>query len=664
MSKVRVFDVARNLKMEPDQLVGLLQDLGFNDVRNRMSKVNDDAVERVRRHIEAQQSVPEVVEERLSATVVKRRRVGAPTRQAPPESSPSRSTGHSAGHSAGHIPSNDAPSSRQQAAPVQPERRLNTPLPTSDPVPNESVSAPVPTEPDTPAQVQTPIPADPAESVVGEATQEVQLSKQADAISQPTAESQSSREIAPNPPDARLAVATSIQPDTGSPTPPAAENNAAHHSDPVSSPPAPHASEPAANQTIGHPASDVPLDAATTSKPATDHALITEMCTRDTSVTSSADESQPTKHVDVEPQVPLTPQETATVRGSGDAKARDRDIDRMSEGDSPANPAAAKTPAAADSAATKSDEDRHFVPAVAPDNPRDNATVAEPVGSHHGVSPIENVAAAPRQTDDVVVQPQQTEKDLIAARGDDGPGSAGIADSDSVESRPAGSSEPRDVSDKPIVADAVTQTITQTVAESSEKPTAHVAAEDTGSAILGDRASVGLNTPTSAVESGAGDTVRAAAIPTQPQVVESQNSPIVVLPIAEPTPERTQTANPEPTLEPPRVRTPEPIKATAPEPAPHVVEPQMDAAVAAWLAGESLEGSPAPRPSSVTSTPYASRLSIEMEDYRPKRDSAADSHGTSSAVGDTPVRLGARLDRNADRTPGQADRIKRGLESV
>ncbi len=84
MSKVRVYEVARDLNVDQDQLVGVLQSLGFNDVRNRMSKVDADAVERVRRHIENQQRTPEVVEERLSATVVKRRRVGAPTRPSAP----------------------------------------------------------------------------------------------------------------------------------------------------------------------------------------------------------------------------------------------------------------------------------------------------------------------------------------------------------------------------------------------------------------------------------------------------------------------------------------------------------------------------------------------------------------------------------------------------
>ena len=76
MSKVRVYEVARDLNVDQDHLVGVLQSLGFSDVRNRMSKVDADAVERVRRHIESQQRTPEVVQERLSDTVIRRRRVG------------------------------------------------------------------------------------------------------------------------------------------------------------------------------------------------------------------------------------------------------------------------------------------------------------------------------------------------------------------------------------------------------------------------------------------------------------------------------------------------------------------------------------------------------------------------------------------------------------
>src|SRR6185503_18062607 len=76
MSKVRVYEVAKQLNMDQKTLVALFQSMGIGDVRNHMSAVEQDVVERVKRHIERQKT-PEVVEERIRPTVVKRRaRVG------------------------------------------------------------------------------------------------------------------------------------------------------------------------------------------------------------------------------------------------------------------------------------------------------------------------------------------------------------------------------------------------------------------------------------------------------------------------------------------------------------------------------------------------------------------------------------------------------------
>ena len=74
MSKVRVYEVAKQLNMDQKTLVALFQSMGFGDVRNHMSAVEVDVVERVKRHLERQKS-PEVVEERVRADgrVVKRR---------------------------------------------------------------------------------------------------------------------------------------------------------------------------------------------------------------------------------------------------------------------------------------------------------------------------------------------------------------------------------------------------------------------------------------------------------------------------------------------------------------------------------------------------------------------------------------------------------------
>jgi translation initiation factor IF-2 len=75
MSKVRIYEVAKELGMEQKALVALFQSMGFGDVRNHMSSVDPEVVERVRRHIEKQKT-SSTVEERIRPTVVKRRAVG------------------------------------------------------------------------------------------------------------------------------------------------------------------------------------------------------------------------------------------------------------------------------------------------------------------------------------------------------------------------------------------------------------------------------------------------------------------------------------------------------------------------------------------------------------------------------------------------------------
>jgi translation initiation factor IF-2 len=72
MSKVRVYEVARELGMTNKQLVALFQSLGFSEVRNHMSAVESEVIERIKRKLE-RRSEPDVVEERINPTVVKRR---------------------------------------------------------------------------------------------------------------------------------------------------------------------------------------------------------------------------------------------------------------------------------------------------------------------------------------------------------------------------------------------------------------------------------------------------------------------------------------------------------------------------------------------------------------------------------------------------------------
>src|SRR5271170_1068779 len=75
--KVRVYEVAKQLNLDPKAVVGLFQAIGVADVRNHMSSVEPEAVERVKRHLEKQRT-HDVVEERIRPTVVKRRAVAKP----------------------------------------------------------------------------------------------------------------------------------------------------------------------------------------------------------------------------------------------------------------------------------------------------------------------------------------------------------------------------------------------------------------------------------------------------------------------------------------------------------------------------------------------------------------------------------------------------------
>ena len=91
MSKVRVYEVAKQLNLDPKQVVTLFQSIGVTDVRNHMSSVEAEAVERLKRNLEKQKT-HDVVEERIrrgAGTVLKRRAVAkAPAAESTPVSVP------------------------------------------------------------------------------------------------------------------------------------------------------------------------------------------------------------------------------------------------------------------------------------------------------------------------------------------------------------------------------------------------------------------------------------------------------------------------------------------------------------------------------------------------------------------------------------------------
>ena len=91
--KVRVYEVAKQLNLDPKQVVGLFQAIGVADVRNHMSSVEPEQVERIKRHLEKQRT-HDVVEERVRSDgrVIKRRAIakasspGTSQVEAPPSS--------------------------------------------------------------------------------------------------------------------------------------------------------------------------------------------------------------------------------------------------------------------------------------------------------------------------------------------------------------------------------------------------------------------------------------------------------------------------------------------------------------------------------------------------------------------------------------------------
>ena len=90
--KLRVYEVARDLGMDNKSLVSLLQSVGVPDVRNHMSAIGPEVVDRVKRHLEKAKS-PSTVEERIRPTVVKRRAAGGGTGARTEASSPVASAG-------------------------------------------------------------------------------------------------------------------------------------------------------------------------------------------------------------------------------------------------------------------------------------------------------------------------------------------------------------------------------------------------------------------------------------------------------------------------------------------------------------------------------------------------------------------------------------------
>src|SRR5688572_22345012 len=160
MSKMRVYEVARDLAMDNKSLVALFQSVGVTDVRNHMSAVLPEQVDRVKRHLE-RQSGQKAAEQRIHPTVVKRRaRPGAEgsASEAPPSIEREDAPAPSVARRSAAPSSSPAASVAPVAAPEAPVSRR---APPPEPV---AASAPEPVAPPPPVVEAAPVAARSAEA--------------------------------------------------------------------------------------------------------------------------------------------------------------------------------------------------------------------------------------------------------------------------------------------------------------------------------------------------------------------------------------------------------------------------------------------------------------------------------------------------------------------
>ncbi|HTQ03097.1 MAG TPA: translation initiation factor IF-2 [Polyangiaceae bacterium] len=159
-AKLRVYEVARDLGMDQKALVSLLQSSGVPDVRNHMSSIGADVVERIRRQLEKQKA-PAPVEERIHSAVVKRR-----ARPPAPGAAPASASGAApapASHPAAASPPVPASSPAAAAAPatapaVVKRAKAPAPAPVIEKEPSAPVAAPPPSPVVAPPRERTPPP--------------------------------------------------------------------------------------------------------------------------------------------------------------------------------------------------------------------------------------------------------------------------------------------------------------------------------------------------------------------------------------------------------------------------------------------------------------------------------------------------------------------------
>lgn len=159
-SKLRVYEVARDLGMDNKELATLLQSIGFSEIKNHMSVVPPEAIERAKRQLERRNEPNKVVEERIRPTVVKRRAVAKRAEDV-------ATTQTSAGAESSSALEVAAPS--HELTPVEPVARAAAEPKSEGAIPVAAVAQPAhvtpPPAPPPPVTAAAPLPVEPAEPV-------------------------------------------------------------------------------------------------------------------------------------------------------------------------------------------------------------------------------------------------------------------------------------------------------------------------------------------------------------------------------------------------------------------------------------------------------------------------------------------------------------------
>lgn len=290
--KLRVYEVAKDLGMDNKALVALLQAAGVPDVKNHMSAVSPEGVERVKRHLEKQKQ-PSVVEERIRPTVVKRRAVvreqpSAPSHPEPVAAAPAPAPVHREEPVARAPQRHEEPARPAHVAPPEPapvarerEREVEPPAPPPPaPAPAPVVEAPrvevAPPAPPASAPAAAPAPVAAAPAPSAPTAREVEAPPPAPAPAPTAAVPVATAPVAPPPapaaaaPVAPAAVAPASAPAPSAPAPVAAAPVAEAPRAPTAAPRAP--TPPPAVQTATPPAASLSASAPvarTTSAPKT-----------------------------------------------------------------------------------------------------------------------------------------------------------------------------------------------------------------------------------------------------------------------------------------------------------------------------------------------------------------------------------------------------------